>query len=484
MQRTINEDGSVINENFIAGTSFPEQFLYRSLLQIFPETINRYKDSTNNYEYDIVVLRLNLFMEYQGVYWHSSEDKQDRDEIKRNYILKNGHTFIEIVEDFSIEGCKLEVRGKHIKYRINLNTSSIKQKSNRLVNIVESICDLYSIKGTSRIDYTRSMYEAMLFSNKYMYNVDSTEGLQKTKVIDEQLRDLSQEINKSLEFTDRNEINHLNSCNNMSDAFQLTKQTLNIENIMQYDFKFGEMTEEQRMQLVLKNIQEERELLKKESRSLSEIRDSIKEFYFKQRAESINQQNKEEELKIRAKQLEKEVSDRVNEKIAELSDREQKVIDNEEFIKCQRKELKHQELELKKLRYEIKHLSIREKDKLNEISQLDKEIQNKQEILEVVNIKEDIQMLRDKKTEISKSIEKKYKKMTKRLEYENNQRREQLEEEMKGQQAELDNLRVELDQREKRLKLLKEQVDKANEILRQKKLDKVRQKFSLMIANC
>jgi len=74
------------------GTSYPEQLLYHSLKQIFPDTISR--GTFNNYEYDIAVKSLKLCIEYSGYYYH--QDKLARDTEKYNLCKKHGVHFIQI----------------------------------------------------------------------------------------------------------------------------------------------------------------------------------------------------------------------------------------------------------------------------------------------------------------------------------------------------------------------------------------------------
>lgn len=76
------------------GTSFPEQYIYHSLLQLFPNTKNRQKDIIKHYEYDIVIPELTLCIEYSGYGWH--KDKLERDQDKANNCEENGAHFLQI----------------------------------------------------------------------------------------------------------------------------------------------------------------------------------------------------------------------------------------------------------------------------------------------------------------------------------------------------------------------------------------------------
>lgn len=161
----------VRNELYHSGTSFPEQFLYRSLLQIFPEAKNRFIDPTINMEYDIYIKELNLYIEYNGAEFHSSQEKQKRDRIKRLHSEKINRTFIQIVEDNEIDvlDIKREIQNKFIEYKIK-GSNTINNMTNNLIAIIEEIFSIYMMQGYE-IDYTRSLYEALLVSSKYQYRI-------------------------------------------------------------------------------------------------------------------------------------------------------------------------------------------------------------------------------------------------------------------------------------------------------------------------
>lgn len=161
----------VRNELYHSGTSFPEQFLYRSLLQIFPEAKNRFIDQTINMEYDIYIKELNLYIEYNGAEFHSSQEKQERDKIKRLHSEKINRTFIQIVEDNEIDALdiKREIQNRFIEYRIK-GSNTINNMINNLIAIIEEIFSMHRMQGYE-IDYTRSLYEALLVSSKYKYRI-------------------------------------------------------------------------------------------------------------------------------------------------------------------------------------------------------------------------------------------------------------------------------------------------------------------------
>ena len=76
----------------VKGTSYPEQFLYRALKQIYPKTISRGK--VQNIEYDITIPELKLCIEYSGYNWH--KNKRDKDAFKEEFCKKHNVNFIQI----------------------------------------------------------------------------------------------------------------------------------------------------------------------------------------------------------------------------------------------------------------------------------------------------------------------------------------------------------------------------------------------------
>lgn len=76
-----------------AGTSVAEQFIYWSLKQVENNTIHRGR-FFGGYEYDIFVEKWNLYIEYNGSYWHKG--KEERDLLKRDLCLNNGGKFLSI----------------------------------------------------------------------------------------------------------------------------------------------------------------------------------------------------------------------------------------------------------------------------------------------------------------------------------------------------------------------------------------------------
>ena len=161
--------GYIKNRHYKGGTSFPEQFIFRSLLQMFPRAENRMIDSDLELEFDIYVPELNLRIEYSGSYWHNTEAKQNRDQKRREYCKQNNATYVEVIEKCGKNKLILQKEGNHLVYTMSVS-DSYSNKINRLIEIIEDLMYHFDIYDT-RIDYTRAMYEAFMISTPYQYNI-------------------------------------------------------------------------------------------------------------------------------------------------------------------------------------------------------------------------------------------------------------------------------------------------------------------------
>lgn len=87
-------------------TSYPEQFIYWSLSQLYPDTENRYltfqsEQNPKGIEYDIAIPELPLYIEYSPTYWHNS--KKEIDKNKKELCEQHDIRFIQIIEDSNNE---------------------------------------------------------------------------------------------------------------------------------------------------------------------------------------------------------------------------------------------------------------------------------------------------------------------------------------------------------------------------------------------
>ena len=81
-------------------TSFPEQAMYYYLSTIFTDTVNSYKDifPSTKMELDLYIPKLKIGIEYDGIYWHSTEYAKRKAKEKYDICNKNGIKLIRVSE--------------------------------------------------------------------------------------------------------------------------------------------------------------------------------------------------------------------------------------------------------------------------------------------------------------------------------------------------------------------------------------------------
>lgn len=123
-----------------SGTSYPEQFLYWALKQIYKTTESRPRvlkspDNPQGIEYDIGISEIPLCIEYSPTYWHKGrEEKADK---KREICEKLNIRLIEIIDDTKNE-MKHEFTHNYICLKINYSQMD-KQLKEILSYILESL---------------------------------------------------------------------------------------------------------------------------------------------------------------------------------------------------------------------------------------------------------------------------------------------------------------------------------------------------------
>lgn len=131
------------------GTSFPEQVIYRSMLQVFPDTISRSK-LFDNIEYDIYIPSEKVAIEYNGSYWHKGKDA--RDKMKKDLCLQHGIRFMRINADNG--KIDMTFNGDEICYNI-----SSTQHKQQLKEIVAYILERLG-HGIEEINFEKSADES------------------------------------------------------------------------------------------------------------------------------------------------------------------------------------------------------------------------------------------------------------------------------------------------------------------------------------
>lgn len=80
-------------------TSFAEQAIYYYVKQLYPDTVNRYKDIFDNgMELDIYVPSIRVGIEFDGAAWHNSEEIHQKERVKYQICQKNNIKLIRVKE--------------------------------------------------------------------------------------------------------------------------------------------------------------------------------------------------------------------------------------------------------------------------------------------------------------------------------------------------------------------------------------------------
>lgn len=133
--RTIYNSGCPICST--NSTSYPEQFIYWSFKQIFPNTQNRVKlfkseENPQGKEIDIFIPELKLCIEYGAEKWHKG--KEANDNVKKQLALQNNLKFIEIKE---LTKCELKLATELVETKAGDRES--------LTKIVQYIFNQYNL---------------------------------------------------------------------------------------------------------------------------------------------------------------------------------------------------------------------------------------------------------------------------------------------------------------------------------------------------
>ena len=167
--RTSHKSGCPYCNN--RSTSYPEQFIYHSLKQIFPNTENRCKvlrspQNPHGVEFDIGVPEIPLCIEYSSTYWH--EGREERDQYKKDLCKQYGIRLIQIVED-SYDELPLKMESDYICFKMNYS-----QQDEILEIIVEHILKTLG-HSISEVDLERVKQEAYESSKGIEKDIQDTD---------------------------------------------------------------------------------------------------------------------------------------------------------------------------------------------------------------------------------------------------------------------------------------------------------------------
>ncbi|MBD5508806.1 MAG: hypothetical protein HDR05_12385 [Lachnospiraceae bacterium] len=159
------------NENYEAGTSYPEQFLVRTLSQIY-NVEHRKIEPSLGLEFDLSIKELNLKIEYSGDYWHIN--KEDKDQKRRKYCKDNGINYIEIIERQGKADVRIYRNNLHTKIYLYTSTEFVK-KNEKLITVLKYILKQYGHQ-INEIDVERAVCESFLFCKQYKYVIIRKNG--------------------------------------------------------------------------------------------------------------------------------------------------------------------------------------------------------------------------------------------------------------------------------------------------------------------
>lgn len=153
------------------GTSYPEQFLYYALKQVYSDTENRCR--VHGYEFDIVIPSIPLCIEYSPTYWH--KDKLHIDMQKMRICKQYNIRFINIQEDSYNE---LEHKFDSDYICFHLATWN-KKRDEQLEQCVETILKSLG-HSKDEVDFEKTKSDAATFMSKTpnYYNEHPFENIQ------------------------------------------------------------------------------------------------------------------------------------------------------------------------------------------------------------------------------------------------------------------------------------------------------------------
>lgn len=132
----------------VSGTSFPEQAIRFFLLKNDIEVINRHLITFDGkkYELDLFLPKLNIGIEYDGVFWHASKTKKDA--LKNKAVESAGITFVRVREK-GLPKTKIK-NGLEIMMQESVSNGSLANVINELFAYIESVAEIQLEKISPR----------------------------------------------------------------------------------------------------------------------------------------------------------------------------------------------------------------------------------------------------------------------------------------------------------------------------------------------
>ena len=132
----------------VSGTSFPEQAIRFFLSKNDIEVINRHLITFDGkkYELDLFLPKLNIGIEYDGVFWHASKTKKDA--LKNKAVESAGITFVRVREK-GLPKTKIK-NGLEIMMQESVSNGSLANVINELFAYIESVAEIQLEKISPR----------------------------------------------------------------------------------------------------------------------------------------------------------------------------------------------------------------------------------------------------------------------------------------------------------------------------------------------
>jgi len=139
------------------GTSYPEQFIFHALKQVYPDAVSRCvvlksEDNQHGFEFDIAIPSIPLCIEYSPTHWH--KEKIDRDIQKMALCIEHNVRMIYIQEDSYDE---LEHKFENNYFCFHAKDKSLDK------NLKQIICCILKSLGHSEkeVDFDKARIDAM-----------------------------------------------------------------------------------------------------------------------------------------------------------------------------------------------------------------------------------------------------------------------------------------------------------------------------------
>lgn len=148
-------------KNRTPGTSYPEQFFYCCIKQLYKDTVSRGRVLKNIYkpngiEFDIVIPSEKVAIEYNSTYWHNTTNKLKTDELKAKICKECGVRLIVIEDDTYNE--------KEVTYTYNFIRDNFNGDSNKLTVALCYILKTLN-KSINDVDISNAKRDAYKFSH-------------------------------------------------------------------------------------------------------------------------------------------------------------------------------------------------------------------------------------------------------------------------------------------------------------------------------